>query len=165
MGGRGRASATVAINFVVSAYERRRGRELKSSLLTADASHTLTDGLAASVVLGAFGAIALGLPWADLLAAAVVCLFIGKTAWQILRQNLGVLIDEAALDPARVRDVAMSVTGVLGVHKIRSRGASDDVQVDLHVHLNPSLPLADAHAKSHQVADAIALRSRTCTTW
>lgn len=148
-------AGTVLVNLLISRYETRRGRELRSNVLLADSQHTMSDALAALAVLAGFGGAYLGFPLADPLAAAVVAGFIGKTAWVILRQNLGVLTDHAALDPLAVHAAVLGVPGVSGAHAIRSRGPSDSVVVDLHIQLDPAMDLAHAHQKTHEVKDAL----------
>lgn len=148
-------AATIVINLGISRYERKRGKELRSSILEADAGHTMSDALAATAVLASFIAVALGVGWADLVAALVVAVFIGRTAWTILATNLGVLADHAVLDPRAVHEVACRVEGVHGCHRIRSRGHHDHVHLDLHIHLDPELPLIDAHSKTHEVMEAL----------
>lgn len=146
---------TIVINLGISRYESRAGRELRSSLLEADSKHTLSDAMAAGAVLLGFLGVSLGAPWADLVAAGVVSIFIAVTALRILRSNLRVLADEVRLDPHDVHRVAMGVPGVFGAHQIRSRGTSDHVHLDLHVHLEPELSLTAAHAKTHEVIKAL----------
>ena len=109
---------TILANFGISRFEARRGAELRSALLEADAGHTLSDTFGATAVLISFGAIALGFESADMLAAVVVCLLIGRTAWNVLGSNLGVLADSARLDPHRVHEVARRfwVAEVRGQH-------------------------------------------------
>lgn len=148
-------AATIVINGFISRYESKRAEALRSSILAADAGHTFSDALAAAAVLASFVAVRLGAGWADLAAAVVVAVFIARTAWKILAINLGVLADRAVLDPRAVHEVACRVEGVRGCHRIRSRGHHDHVHVDLHVHLDPMLPLRDAHAKTHEVIAAI----------
>jgi cation diffusion facilitator family transporter len=146
---------TIVANFGISRFEARRGVELKSALLEADAGHTLSDTFGAIAVLASFGAVALGFTWADMAAAVVVSVLIGQTAWRILRTNLGVLADRARLDPHRVREVAMRVGEVRGAHKIRSRGSTDHVLVDLHIHVDPGMTVERAHQVTHEVARAV----------
>jgi cation diffusion facilitator family transporter len=146
---------TIVANLVISRYESRRGSELKSALLAADAGHTLSDTFGACAVLASFAGIALGFRWADMVAAVVVCVLIARTAYQVLSSNLGVLADHARLDPHRVRAVAMQVGEVRGAHKIRSRGSADHVHVDLHIHVDPGMTVERAHEITHEVARAV----------
>jgi cation diffusion facilitator family transporter len=146
---------TAVMGLAVSRYERRRGEKLDSAILIADASHTMSDALGSMVVVASFAGAYLGMRWADVAAAALVAVLIGRTAWSVLSSNLSALADAVQLDPAEVHKVVLAVDGVRGAHKIRSRGASDHVQLDLHIQLHPRLPLEDAHAKTHEVASRL----------
>jgi divalent metal cation (Fe/Co/Zn/Cd) transporter len=44
---------------------------------------------------------------------------------------------------------------VRGAHKVRSRGSREHVHLDLHIHVDPGMSVADAHALTHRVADRI----------
>jgi cation diffusion facilitator family transporter len=148
-------AVTIGGNLLISRYEARKGAELRSSLLQADAHHTMSDALGASAVLASLGAAALDIRWADEIATAVVLVLIARTAYYVLRSNFGVLVDEACLDPHEVRQTVLGVSGVHGAHKVRSRGHSDHVFVDLHIHLDPSMSLRRAHSVTHAVMDSI----------
>ncbi|MET0593479.1 MAG: cation diffusion facilitator family transporter [Polyangiaceae bacterium] len=146
---------TIVANFGISRYESRRGGELRSGVLQADAGHTLSDTLGAMAVMASFGAAWLGFRAADLVAAVVVAMLIGRTAWSVLRESLGILADRVRLDPLRVRQVAMTHPDVHGAHKIRSRGSADHVLVDLHIHVDPTMTVERAHRVTHEVAGAV----------
>jgi cation diffusion facilitator family transporter len=146
---------TVLANFAISRYEARKATDLHSGVLQADAGHTLSDTLGSLAVLASFGAAWLGFREADLVAAVVVALLIARTAWSVLRENLGVLADRARLDPLAVHQVAMSIAEVRGAHKIRSRGSADHVHVDLHIHVDPTMTVERAHRVTHDVAGAV----------
>lgn len=148
-------AATILINLGISRYEAGQGRKLGSALLEADAKHTATDSLAAGAVLLGFLGVALGFAWADLVVAGLVALFIAYVAWNVISNNIANLADEVQLDPEQVHRVALGVSGVKGAHHIRSRGASDYIYLDLHVHLDPDLSLRDAHALTHRVIAAL----------
>lgn len=148
-------AATAAVNLIVSRVEAHHGKRLSSALLTADAAHSASDALASIVVLASFAGVALGWPHADAIAALIVSVLIARTAWRVLRDNLGVLVDRAPLDPARIREIALSVPGVIDAHHVRSRGLDDHVHVDLRLHLAPDVSLAEAHRTSHDVIAAI----------
>jgi cation diffusion facilitator family transporter len=146
---------TILANLAISRYESRRAVQLKSAMLEADAAHTMSDTMGACAVLLSFGAVALGWGRADMVGALVVAILIGRTAFRILRANLGVLADHVQLDPNEVRRVAMEVAHVRGAHKIRSRGSVDHVHVDLHIHVDPAMTVARAHDVTHDVVTAV----------
>ena len=146
---------TWLVNLVVATYEARRARELDSSYLAADASHTASDLLVTGGVAVSFTASYLGVTWADPVGALLIIGFIGRIAWSILRSNVTVLVDRATIDPARITEVARSVTGVEDCHRIRSRGTESAAHVDLHLLIDGDLPLRDAHEIAHQVEEAL----------
>jgi cation diffusion facilitator family transporter len=135
--------------------EQRRGRALGSELLLADAQHTRGDLLVTGTVIVSLVAVRLGAPLVDMLAALGIAAFIGFTAWRIVVRNLQVLADAVAVNPAEVEALARAEPGVHGCHKVRSRSAAGHVFVDLHVQVDPALPIAEAHALGHRVADSI----------
>ena len=100
-----------------------------------------------SVLIG-LGFVRIGYPRADPLFAMFVAVFIAKIGVDILKENLPILVDRAAIDPSRIAEVVRSVSGVESFHRVRSRGAGGSAAVDLHVRVSPE--------KTVQEADAIA---------
>lgn len=146
---------TLAINIAVMTYERKRGQELGSDFLLADAMHTKSDVLTTTSVLIGLVGVKMGFPMADALAGVVIVFFIAKAGYDILRHATGVLVDSACLDMAQVERVVLAVEGVQGCHKIRTRGSASHVHLDMHLHLDETLTLPQAHALCHRVQDEI----------
>ena len=149
---------TLVVNVFVVRYESRAGRRLRSEVLGADAKHTRSDVWTTLAVLVALVGVWLGYPVLDPIAGLVVSAFIGYACWQIAREASGVLADEVVLEDDDIRPVVESVPGVIGCEKIRTRGAADNVFVDLHLWLDGQTPLGDAHALSHVVKDKLMAR-------
>ena len=147
--------ATIAINLVVTTWERRAGERLSSEALLADAMHTRSDVLTSATVIVALVGVRLGYPMLDPLAAVVVIGFIGHAAWEILQSTSQVLGDRMGVPQEDVRDVVMSDPRVMGCHQIRSRGSDDFVFLDLHIWMASETPLAIAHEISHDVKDRL----------
>jgi cation diffusion facilitator family transporter len=146
---------TLVVNVWVVAYELREGRRLKSELLRADAKHTRSDVLTSGAVLGALMGVWWGYPLLDPMAALLVAGFIGHACWAIAQEASRILADEIVLAESQVRAVVQSVPEVLGCEKIRTRGSADYAFLDLHLWLNGSTPLEQAHATSHIVKDRL----------
>jgi len=149
---------TLGINVIVVRYESSASRALHSQILRADAKHTKSDLWTTIAVLVALAGVWLGHPIFDPLAGLVVSVFIGHAGWQIAREASGVLSDEMVLDEKDIRSVIDAVPGVIGCEKIRTRGAPDNVFLDLHLWLDGSTPLGRAHAISHVVKDRLMAR-------
>ena len=150
--------ATVIVNLIVVRYESRRGRELSSELLIADSMHTKSDVLTSVAVIASLAGVKLGFPILDAAGALIVAVFIGNAAFEIARDTARILTDRTVLDEDDLRAVAMGVPGVLGCHRIRTRGSSDHAFLDLHVWFAAELPLRDAHRLSHEVKDRLMAR-------
>jgi cation diffusion facilitator family transporter len=146
---------TIAVNLMVTIYERRAGKRLNSEVLLADATHTLSDVFTSGTVIIALIGTRLGYPVMDPLGAIVVVGFIGHAAWEIFKGATHVLADRIVIAEDEVRSVVMSVPEVMGCHEIRTRGPADYVFLDLHVWMLPTTPLDRAHAVSHQVKDRL----------
>lgn len=149
---------TLAINLAVVVYERREGRRLQSELLMSDAAHTGSDVLASVLVIVSFAAARFGITWADLVASGIIVAFILRAGFQILKSTLSTLSDERRIDPRAVQNEAMLEPGVREAHNVRSRGPADDIYLDLHVLVDPVLPIAAAHALGHRVESRLRAR-------
>ncbi len=149
---------TVAVNLAVVAYESRAAERLGSEVLLADATQTRGDVWSSLTVIGALVGARLGLPILDPLAALVVAGFIGYAGFQVARATTGILSDRIVISDADLERVVMSVAGVIGCEKIRTRGSADHVFLDLHVWLPPEMSLHDAHDLSHVVKDRLMAR-------
>ena len=114
--------ATLGVNVLVAWYENRRGHELSSEILIADAAHTRTDVfITIGVLIGVLFA-RRGAAWVDPVVAIAVAALIVRVAYQILSRTVPVLVDERAIPERAIRQTAQAVDGVKGAYGIRSRG-------------------------------------------
>lgn len=148
-------TVTMGINVFVMMWERRKGRELRSEILIADSLHTRSDIFASLSVLISLGAVYMGIPVVDPIAAFVIAILIGKTGYEILFEAAKVLSDYSRISPGLIRDVVLGVTGVRDAHDIRTRGTASDVYVDLRLHVPPEMKIEEAHQLAHRVEDRI----------
>jgi cation diffusion facilitator family transporter len=146
---------TIAINILVTTWERRAGRRLGSEVLIADAGHTMSDVLVSLGVIVSLVVVRLGWEQADGIVALIVAAVIVRTAWVILRGVLHTLGDAARLPADAVAAVATDVPGVVGCHAVRTRGPESRVYVDLHVQVAPGTTVERGHAITHEVEDAL----------
>jgi len=147
---------TMAINFWVMRYERRKGFGLKSDILVSDALHTKADVLTSVSVIITLILIKLGYPILDPIATILIAIFIAHTGYDIVKHSSTVLCDTAAiLDEKKIVDIVLGVNGALNCHKIRSRGREDDIYLDLHVQVNPDMSVGQAHQVSYAIEAAI----------
>jgi len=151
---------TMAVNVSVMRWEQRKGRELGSEILIADSYHTGSDFLTSLSVLAGLIAVRAGYPLFDSIVALVVAMVIAWTAITVLREVLSSLTDKVRLDPEEVRAVVMEIPSVLDCHKIRTRGLAFHVFVDLSIHVQPDMPVEEAHVIANQVEHSLKRRFR-----
>jgi cation diffusion facilitator family transporter len=146
---------TLAVNLLVTTWERRAGKRLSSEILLADASHTLSDVLVSCGVIVSLILVKAGIQQADGVVALLVAVVILRTAWGIMSGVLHTLGDAARLPVDEVAAVARRVPGVSGCHAVRSRGPESQVYVDLHVQVARGTTIEDAHEAAHHVEAAL----------
>lgn len=142
---------SIAVHTAVVSYEYRKGKELKSEVLIADALHTRADVYVSISVIAGLIAVRLGFPIVDPILALIIAVLIAKIGIDIIRSGSKVLLDRVAVDSNEIERIARSVPGVTTVHRIRSRGLEDDVYIDLHVKVDPAMRTDQAHSIAHEV--------------
>lgn len=141
----------LGINIFVAFYERRVGTRVGSAILVADAKHTMSDvWVTISVIAGLIG-VWLGYQWMDLVLSFPVALLVFWSGWSVLKENLPWLVDQMAIAPEAIYEIALSVPGVLNCHDIASRGVLGR-QVFIEMHLIVDSPdVETAHHITEEV--------------
>ena len=148
--------ASIIVNIERSRTLRRVAKAQGSQALLADAVHFEADAVTSLAVLVGLFASALGVGWADPVAAFVVALVIVASATRLLRQTFDALLDRA---PSGVREQVLerilSVPGVLDAGDVRVRPQGSTLHVDAVVRASGQETLADAHALAGRVEHAV----------
>jgi Predicted Co/Zn/Cd cation transporters len=143
---------TLAINIFISVVEFKEGKRLNSPILISDSLHTKSDIYVSIGVLVTLLCIVLGLPAViDPAASILVALFIFHAAYEIFKENSGVLLDKAAVDKEKVKEVVLKFPQVKDIHQIRSRGSSDEIYIDLHIMVEPDNTVEESHKLIHSI--------------
>ncbi len=130
---------------------------VQSPALDAAAKDNLADVLSSlAAFAGTVGSVLLT-PLADPIAGGIVTLWIARAAWDAWRENLKYLTGGGAPSDLRERIVAAaeSVAGVVNVHQVITEYAGPTLVVDVHVNVDGTLSLFDAHAIADEVQAAL----------
>ncbi|OIQ08393.1 cation diffusion facilitator family transporter [Neomoorella thermoacetica] len=125
------------VNYLVSRYLFRVAKDTDSIALEADAWHLRTDVYtSAGVMLGLAALYFTGFQWLDPLVALVVAAMIIKAAYHLTREAMLPLMDVSL--PAEEEEVIKEIIArhaheYVEFHKLRTRKAGRDRQVDLHL--------------------------------
>jgi len=156
-------AAIVIIKEIFYRIVSRKGNETNSSSLKADAWHHRSDAITSLMAfIGISIAIFMGPgyetadDWAALLASG----FIIYNAYLIFRPALGEILDEHLYDDliAEIREIAVTVAGVIDTEKCHARKTGMTYFVDLHLIVNGEISVTEGHEIAHRLKDTIQLK-------
>jgi cation diffusion facilitator family transporter len=146
---------TLGANIFVNRYELKKGRALNSEYLLADAGHTGSDIPVTIGVLISLYLSRLGIPRVDAIAGLVVGILVARIGYIILKSAVDILVDTVQMDKEKICRLVLDVKGVTGCHDIRTRGTKDCVFVDLHVEVDRTISVEDAHLIADRVEERL----------
>ena len=154
------AIISILLKELMFRYTARKGRELESSALTANAWHHRSDALSSiGAAIGIGGAVLLGGRWTvlDPLASIVVGGMLVKVAWEIMRPSLGELTDESL--PEKTEEEILSVfhsfEDISEPHNLRTRRIGNRVAIEAHIRMDGAMPLRQAHDLSSRIENTL----------
>ena len=150
------AVISIVVKELLYQYTRIRGRKLNSPALEANAWHHRSDALSSiGAAIGIGGAIFLGDRWTvlDPLASIVVGAMLVKVAWDLLGPSFGELTDSSlpVETEDRMLEIIRGIPGVEDPHNLRTRRVGNRIVAEVHIRLDGSITLAEAHEKATEV--------------
>jgi ferrous-iron efflux pump FieF len=148
----------MAVSLALVVFQRYVVRKTGSLAIGAESLNYQNDILVnGAVILSLLLSSYFGWHIADPLFAIAIAGYIIWGAWRIFLAALDVLMDRELPDSdrAQIRELARACPNVLGLHDIRTRAAGPRVFIQLHLELDGSLSLDEAHAIVVSVEDAV----------
>ncbi len=144
-------------------YTCRRGKQLDSPVVMANAWHHRSDALSSiGTAIGIGGAIWLGAGWRvlDPIAAIIVSIFILKAAIKLLIPCVNELLEESlpVEVETEIRQIILSFPGVTSPHHLRTRRIGNYYALEMHVRMDGSLPLEKAHRIATDIEHQLKVR-------
>jgi cation diffusion facilitator family transporter len=148
----------LGMNIIITFYERNVGNRIGSSILIADAQHTMSDVWITIIVIAGLIGVWCGeltgvkwLQWLDVAMALPVAALVFWSGWKVVEGNLPMLVDEMAIAPEVINAIARQVTGVINCHDIASRGVlGRQIFIEMHMIVAPT----DVES-AHQITEAV----------
>jgi cation diffusion facilitator family transporter len=148
-----------AINAIWCFVLFRYGRRFRSPALVADAKHLLTDVVtSAGVLVGVILTVLTGWSVLDSIVAAAVAVHILWWGWELMRQSIGGLMDEAVSNVmlAKIREaISKEAQGAIEAHDLRTRHAGRTTFIEFHLVVPGTMTVADSHAICDRVEAAL----------
>jgi cation diffusion facilitator family transporter len=150
------ALISIAVKEALYQYTRAKGKKLDSKALEANAWHHRSDALSSiGAAIGIGGAIFLGERWTvlDPLASIVVGAMLVKVAWDLLGPSFGELTDQSLPEKTEqeIIELINSVEGVTKPHNLRTRQIGNHIAAEVHVRMDGTLTLNQAHEKASEI--------------
>ena len=150
------ALISIVVKELLFQYTVRKGRKLESQAMVANAWHHRSDALSSiGAAIGIGGAIILGNRWTvlDPMASIVVGAMLVKVAWDLLGPAIGELTDKSLPADAEneILNIIGSEPGVSQPHNLRTRRIGNRVAIEVHVRMDGSQTLAQAHESASHI--------------
>lgn len=138
-------------------YTRHYAKVLNSPAFMADAWHHRSDAFSSvGSLIGIAGAM-LGFPVMDSIASVVICLFILKVSYDILRDAISKMLDTSCgedYEKALTAYIAAQ-EDVVQVDLLHSRMFGNKTYIELELQVDGNLPLREAHAIAERIHDSV----------
>ena len=147
------ALLSIAIKEMLYQYTARKGRQLDSQVMIANAWHHRSDALSSiGAALGIGLAILLGQRWTvlDPLASIVVGLMLVKVAYELLKTSINELTESSlpADTEQEIMQIIQSFDDVRQPHNLRTRRIGNRIAIEAHVRMDGRLPLSTVHERA-----------------
>ncbi len=147
------ALLSIAIKELLYQYTARKGRQLDSQVMIANAWHHRSDALSSiGAALGIGLAILLGRRWTvlDPLASIVVGLMLVKVAYELLKTSINELTESSlpADTEQEIMQIIQSFDDVRQPHNLRTRRIGNRIAIEAHVRMDGRLPLSTVHERA-----------------
>lgn len=148
---------SIIATMILMTFQRYVIKHTDSTAIKADALHYKTDLLVNGSVIAALLLTFYGWTHFDALFAIAIAIFILYSAWQIIRESIDLLMDHELPDEEKqkIRAAVMQHPKTRGFHDLRTRRSGTTVFIQLHLELDSTLSLFDAHAIADEVDELL----------
>lgn len=147
----------IFINYGISSYIIRIGKQINSPAIVADGKHQRTDIFSSIAVL--FGVIAanMGYPILDPIVGFIIGVLILKTAFEIGKENIDNIMGKIPSEEliSEIERIANNTKGAHNAHNIKVDYMGAYATVTLHIKVKGDMTVDDAHKIIHVVQNNI----------
>ena len=150
------AVISIVVKELMYQFTARKGRDLESQALVANAWHHRSDALSSiGAAIGIAGAVLIGGRWTvlDPLASIVVGAMLIAVALKIMRPSLGELTDESLSEAqeSEIMGIISSFPEVSEPHNLRTRHIGNKVAIEAHIRLDGEMTLNTVHQITSEI--------------
>ena len=128
----------IVVPLCLAIFKRHRSHILSSPLLRLNTQHTLRDVWLTLIVALGLGGVHLGYTWLDPVMTIILVLTLSGSGWQLINWQLPFMVQQVAIAPETLTQIAKQVEGVSHCYRVSSRGlVGRQVFVELHLGIHP----------------------------
>ena len=157
------AAVSIVAKEALYQYTARKGKELDSPSVVANAWHHRSDALSSiGALLGIGAAYFLGESWriADPIAAIVVAALIIKVAIDLSSTALAELLEKSLpkSDEEEIIQIISATPNVYKPHNLRTRRIGSSVAIEVHIRVEGSMTVFESHEISREIERSLRAR-------
>lgn len=150
------ALLSILVKEIMYRYTVKKGRDLDSQVLVANAWHHRSDALSSiGAAIGIGGALILGERWTilDPIASVVVGAMLIKVSVELLRTTIGELTEGSLPDETEqeIMKIVESFPDVYEPHNLRTRKIGNRIAIEMHIRMNGDISLREAHDRATSI--------------
>lgn len=151
------AIVSICVKEAMYWYTRHYANLLNSPAFLADAWHHRSDALSSVGSMIGIGGAMLGIPVLDPIASVVICVFILKVAYDILKDALNKMLDTSCTEEYEksISDFITAQDGVVQLDSLRTRMFGNKVYIDSEIAVEGTKSLKEAHHIAEQVHQGV----------
>jgi len=138
-------------------YQRYVVKKTGSTAVKADSLHYLSDVLGNLAAIAALVLTMQGVPYVDIIVGLLIGFFILKSAWDIVKESLDILMDKEL--PNEVKEVIaktiLSHPKVHNFHDLKTRQTGIEYYIQFHVEVEDKMSLMEAHDVSEEIEEKL----------
>jgi cation diffusion facilitator family transporter len=147
----------IFVNYIVSSYIIRMGKQINSPAIVADGQHQRTDIFSSVAVLIGVIVSNMGYPILDPIVAIFIGFLILRLAIKLFIINFNYLVGKV---PSKefideIKDIANSVPNAQNAHEVKVDYMGNYAIVALHIQVDGDLPTSESHKIAHEVQDKL----------
>jgi cation diffusion facilitator family transporter len=147
----------IVINYSISEYIIKIGKEIKSPAIIADGKHQKTDIFSSIAILIGVVVSNIGYPILDPIVGLIIGLLILKTAYEIAKENINNIMGKVPSQELinKIKIVADNTPDAQNAHNIKVDYLGAYATVYLHIEVDGNMTLSESHKIVHAVENNI----------
>lgn len=148
---------SIVMKLIMSSYFKKVSRKINSPALLASSIDSRNDVYISSTALVGIGCGFFGYAQIDSIAATLISFWIIYSGYKIGVQNIDYLMGRQPEDSImeEIKTKATAVSGIRGIHDVRAHYVGNYIHVEIHISLDQTLTLTQAHDIGKNVQRAV----------